>query len=137
MINEWLTKWNSYNLEGVLELMHEDIIFENWNGVIVRGKINLQRSWVPWFLNHGNFNFIVEDIFVDEQEQKAMFSWTLQWPSLEKYFKDKPEIRRGVDILHLKDGKIYKKYTYSKTTIQIDKINVSLCAQKSNFFDYT
>jgi len=70
MINELHTKWNSHNLEGVLELMHKDIIFENWKGVIVRGKINLQRSWVPWFLNLGNFNFIAEDIFVDEQEKK-------------------------------------------------------------------
>ena len=73
----------------VMELMHKDIIFENWTGAIVKGKNNLQRSWVPWFINHGNFKFITEDFFVDELEQKVLISWTLQWPSLEKYFKGK------------------------------------------------
>lgn len=135
MIKEWLTQWNSYNLEGVLELMHEDIIFENWTGAIVKGKNNLQRSWAPWFLKHGNFKFITEDIFVDEQEQKVLISWTFLWPSLEKYFKGKPEVRRGVDVIHLMDGKIYRKYTYSKTTIQIDTMQVLLSAQKSKIFD--
>ena len=132
MIKQWLKQWNSYNLDEVMELMHEDIIFENWTGAIVKGKNNLQRSWVPWFTNHGYFKFITEDIFVDQKEQKVLISWTLQWPSHEKYFKGKPEIRRGVDVLHLMDGKIYRKYTYSKTTILIDTTQFSLSAYKSN-----
>jgi SnoaL-like domain len=124
----WLTAWNEHDLDGVMEFMHNDIVFENWNGEIITGKTALQQSWMPWFLFHGNFKFINEDIFIDEQEQKMTFQWILEWPSFEKNFNGKPEIRRGVDVLHLLDGKISKKYSYSKTSVQIDLRQVSLHA---------
>ncbi len=116
----WLAAWNEHNLEGVMEFMHDNIVFEHWNGAIISDKNALQKGWVQWFINHGNFKFIKEDIFVDEQEQKMTFTWRLEWPSLEKKYWGKKEIRRGVDILHLMDGKIHKKFSYSKTSIQID-----------------
>ena len=102
LIKAWLIAWNDHNLEGVMGLIHDDIVFENWTGSTVIGKNNLHRLWIPWFLNHGNFRFIEEDIFIDVQKQKVLFSWILHWPSLERYYKGKPEIRRGVDILHFK-----------------------------------
>lgn len=120
LIKEWLTQWDSYDLDGVMKSIHEDIVFENWTGAVVNGKKNLHRAWTPWFNNHGNFKFTEEDIFIDEQEQKVLFRWCLKWPSPEKRNIGKTEIRRGVDILCLKEGKIYTKYSYSKTTAQIN-----------------
>lgn len=117
--DNWLKSWDTYDLEGVLDFMHEDIIFENWGGSIISGKIALQKAWALWF-RHRNFKFIKEDLFIDEQEQKITFSWTLEWPSLEKKFFGQKEIRRGMDIIKLTDGKIHKKSTYSKTTFKID-----------------
>jgi ketosteroid isomerase-like protein len=125
-MTDWLLAWNSYDLEGVFLLFDNDIVFENWNGNTITGKNNLKREWYRWFAFHGNFRFTKEDIFVDEQEQKVLFSWTLKWPSIEKKLKGKPEVRRGVDVLHFKEGKIYKKYSYSKTTIEIDSEQVTL-----------
>jgi len=52
----------------------------------------------------------------------------LDSPSFEKGFAGKQEQRRGVDLLHFKDGKIIEKLTYSKTTVQIDGQRVSLHA---------
>ena len=130
LIKAWLIAWNDHNLEGVMGLIHDDIVFENWTGSTVIGKNNLHRLWIPWFLNHGNFRFIEEDIFIDVQKQKVLFSWILHWPSLERYYKGKPEIRRGVDILHFKNGKIIKKYSYIKSSIQIDSRPISLSASK-------
>ena len=132
LFRNWLIAWNKHDLEGVMILMNEDIVFENWTEEKIIGKNNLHRSWIPWFLNHGNFKFTVEDIFVDIEEQRVLFSWTLQWPSVENHFKGKPEKRRGVDVLYFKDGKISNKNTYSKTTIQIDSELVSLTAPQSN-----
>jgi len=126
--NVWLTAWNNHDLKGVMEFMHEEIVFESWSGDVVCGKDALEKAWLPWFIHHGNFKFTEEDIFIDEQQQKMSFSWHLEWPSLERSFKGKPENRRGVDILHFFDEKIIKKYTYSKTIIQIDSIPVSLSA---------
>ena len=60
------------------------------------------------------------------EQQKALYRWQLEWPSIEKGCEGKPEKRRGVDVLHFKDGKIIKKLTYSKTTLEIDGQRVRL-----------
>ena len=133
--NNWLIAWNNHDLEGVLSLIHDDIVFENWNGNVVAGKTALQKAWLPWFFRHGNFKFIKEDIFFDEPEQKMTFLWCLEWPSLEKFFKGKHEIRRGSDILYFLDGKIIKKYTYSKTNLQINSGIILLEAPKISLQD--
>lgn len=126
IFKEWLIAWNEHDLEGVMNLFHEDIVFENWTGVKIAGKKLLQQAWTPWFLNHGNFKFIEEDVFFDEKEQKMLFMWKLEWPSLIKPYLGKSEVRRGVDVLHFKDGKIIQKHSYSKTTIRIDGSIISL-----------
>lgn len=126
--DKWLTAWNGHNLEGVMKFIHDEITFENWNGQIISGKRNLEKAWSAWFLHHGNFQFIEEDVFIDEQEQKLTFTWLLKWPSFEKKYIGKPEKRKGVDILYLKEGKVFKKDTYSKTVIEIDAKKVLLSA---------
>jgi hypothetical protein len=118
--DEWLIAWNNLDINGVMKFIHNDIVFENWNGNLISGKDALEKSWQFWFLHHGNFKFFKEDFFTDEVNQKMVFTWQLEWPSIEKNYAGKPEKRRGVDILYLKEGKIYKKDTYSKTTIYID-----------------
>lgn len=127
-IRNWLQAWNEHNLHGVIEAMHEDVVFEHWTGQIIIGKKALQRAWTPWFLKHGNFQFHIEDIFSDESTQKSLFQWRLEWPSLEATHKGQFEIRRGVDVLHFMDGKIREKYSYSKTTIQIEGREIPLQA---------
>ena len=67
-----------------------------------------------------------EETFIDEKEQKVLYCWLLEWPSFEGGYEGKPEKRRGVDILHFKDGKIINKFTYSKTTVEIDGKRLSL-----------
>ena len=124
----WLEAWDHYDLNGVMDLLHEDIIFENWDGTTISGKKALRIAWMPWFLNHGNFKFHSEDIFFDEVEQKLLFRWRLEWPSLEPNFKGKHEIRRGIDVVHFVNGKINLKLSYSKTELTIDSKSVILKA---------
>ena len=124
--NNWLNAWNNHDLEGVLDFMHKNVTFENWNGNITTGKKNLRKAWTHWFLHHGNFNFIPEDFFIDEKEQKMTFAWQLDWPSLERNYIGKKESRKGVDVMQLKEGKIFKKNTYSKTILLINDKKVSL-----------
>lgn len=126
LFHEWLFAWNKHDLEEVMYLFHDDIVFENWTGSTIKGKKSLRRSWTPWFSNHGEFKFIEEDIFFDENEQKMLFRWRLEWPSLLKTYQGKHEVRSGVDILHFLDGKIIQKHSYSKTTILIEGIPISL-----------
>ena len=63
----------------------------------------------------------------EEVEQKAFDRWYFDWTSMEKGYEGKPERRRGVDVIHFKDGKIIEKLTYSKTTVEIDGKRVKLC----------
>jgi len=123
---QWELAWNDHDLNGVMELFHEDVFFEHWHGAIVQGKEALHQAWAPWFENHGGFRFTTEDLFVDEARQKVLYRWQLDWPSLEKGYEGRPEKRRGVDVVHFRDGKIIQKLTYSKTTVEIDGARVRL-----------
>lgn len=128
-MNQWNHAWDKHDLNGVMELFDDEVQFENWTGGKVKGKEALRQAWAPWFENHGGFRFTEEETFIDEAEQKALFRWQLQWPSFEKGYKGRPERRRGVDVLHFRDGKIIQKLTYSKTTVEIDGKRVQLCAE--------
>ena len=119
VLQDWNQAWDNHDLDGVVALFDDDILFENWTGTKVKGKEALRKAWMPWFANHGGFRFSGEDIFVDEQDQKILYRWMLENPSFEKGFEGKPERRRGADLLHFKDGKIIEKLTYSKTSVEI------------------
>lgn len=119
-LRKWNLAWEEHDLDGVMELFHDDVIFENWAGGKAEGKGALRNAWEPWFKNHGGFRFTEEDMFIDEKEQKVLYRWLLEWPSPEKGYEGKNEKRRGVDVIHFRDGKIIKKMTYSKTTVDID-----------------
>ena len=119
-LSRWYRAWNHHDLDEVMTLFHEEILFENWTGGRAKGKGNLLRAWVSWFENHGDFRFSEEETFIDVDAQKALYRWQLDWPSFEKGHEGKHEMRRGVDILHFQDGKIIQKLTYSKTTIEIE-----------------
>ena len=128
-VNKWNQSWDSYDLDGVMELFHEEIIFDNWTGGQARGKENLRNAWEPWFKNNQGFKFIGADTFADEEDQKILYRWHLKWPSMEKGYEGKPEVRRGVDVMHFKDGKIIQKLTYCKTTVDVDGERVKLIAK--------
>ena len=120
LLRGWNHAWDDHDLDGVMELFHDDVAFDNWTGGRAEGKDALRKAWEPWFKNHGGFRFMEEETFIDEKEQKALYRWLLEWPSTEKGYEGKTEKRRGVDVIHFKDGRIINKLTYSKTTIEID-----------------
>ena len=127
-LTKWNQAWTDHDLAGVMQLFHDDVLFENWTGAKIQGKQNLLRVWTPWFEKHNGFRFTGEDTFIDVDQQKVLYRWQLDWPSLETGLEGKLEMRRGVDLLHFKEGKIIEKLTYSKTTIEIEGKRVPLSA---------
>ena len=119
-LEKWNLAWDNHDLDGVMSLFHDKVVFENWTGGRAEGKAALRKAWEPWFANHGGFRFTEEETFIDASEQKVLYRWMLEWPSFEKGYEGRPEKRRGVDVIHFKDGRIIRKLTYSKTTIEID-----------------
>ena len=130
-LTRWNQAWDNHDLDGVMGFFHDEVLFENWTGGKAQGKEALRKAWTPWFENHGGFRFTPEDTFIDEDEQKVLYRWQLDWPSFEPGYDGKPERRRGVDVIHFQDGKIIQKLTYSKTTIEIDGERVRLSAVTS------
>ena len=124
--------WNNHDIDGVMSLFHEDVFFDHWHGATVEGKAALRQAWTPWLANHGGFRFTTEDLFIDEIEQKVLYRWLFEWPSLERGFEGKPKKRRGVDVIYFQDGKIIQKLTYSKTTVEIDGKRVRFFAKQIN-----
>ncbi len=121
--------WDRQDLEGVLELYDDDIYFENWTRARVKAKEALRRAWTPWFSSGERFVFQREDLFIDEEEQKLTTTWELHWPSPEKGYEGREEKRRGLDIIHFRNGKIIKKLSYCKTTVEIEGKRVRLTAE--------
>ena len=128
LLDRWNQAWDAHDLDGVMEPFHEDVLFDNWTGGSAKGKDALRGAWKPWFDNHGGFRFTEEETFIDEDSQKILYRWILDWPSTEPGYAGKQERRRGVDVIHFKDGKIIQKLTYSKTTLEIDGKRVRLKA---------
>ncbi|MCD4715354.1 MAG: nuclear transport factor 2 family protein [Desulfobacterales bacterium] len=128
-LTRWNSAWDNHDLDGVMELFHDEILFDNYTGGQSKGKEDLRKAWEPWFTNHGGFRFTEEETFIDEDEQKVLYRWQLDWPSFEKGWEGRHERRRGIDVLHFKDGKIIRKLTYSKTTLEIDGERVRLIAK--------
>jgi len=126
LLKDWNLAWAKHDLDKVMTFFHRDIFFENWTGAYVKGVRSLRKAWEPWFENHGNFRFLEEETFIDEHQQKVLYRWVLEWPSTEPGFEDLPEIRKGADMIHLKDGKIFCKLTYTKTTVEIDNKRLAL-----------
>lgn len=124
--DHWNAAWDTHDLDGVMAFFHDDVYFNNWTGGDAKGKAELRQAWHGWFANHGNFKFIQEEIFIDVEAQKLLYRWELEWPSFEKGYEGEPEKRRGVDVIHFKDGKIIDKLTYSKTTLEIGGNRVKL-----------
>ncbi|MCG6536001.1 MAG: nuclear transport factor 2 family protein [Syntrophales bacterium LBB04] len=120
--------WDHQDLEGVLELYHDDVYFENWTGGSARGKVALREAWTPWFTSGGGFKFNRDGLFIDEDQQQLTLTWELEWSSTEKGFEGRPEKRRGLDIIQFQAGRIIKKLTYAKTTIEIDGKRIRLTA---------
>jgi len=120
--------WDNQDLEGVLELYDDDVYFENWTGGYAKGKEALREAWTLWFTTGGDFRFNRDDLFFDEEDQKLTVTWELEWSSPEKGYEGKPEKRRGLDLYHFKDGKVIRKLTYSKTSVEIDGKRVRLTA---------
>lgn len=125
MLPMWYEAWNRHDLDAVMDLFHDDVVFVHWNGVTVSGKKALREQWKSWFKS-GQFQFLEQETFIDELNQKVLFRWALDWPSPMGVYKLKREVRSGLDVLHFQDGKIIKKLTYTRTDVEIDGKRLSV-----------
>ena len=102
--------FNRDDLDGVMALMAEDAIYDEFNGTRNVGKAAIRAAFVPQFRgDYGKLRFHTEDLFVDAVAGKALIRWLCTLDT-----KRGPAGWRGLDILHVKNGLVTEKHTYAK-----------------------
>src|SRR5439155_8276099 len=107
--------FNANDLEGVMALMAEDAVYEEFTGTINRGKAAIRAAFAPQFRgDFGKMRFDAEDLFVDATSGKALIRWVCRLET-----KRGPAGWRGLDILHVENGLVKEKLTYAKAKVPL------------------
>lgn len=115
--------FNLNDLDGVMALMAEDAIYDEFNGTCSRGRGAIRAAFVPQFRgDYGVIRFDPEDLFVAPSAQgspaapsgKALIRWRcrLERAAVRKEW-------RGLDILHVVGGLVTEKHTYAKAEVPL------------------
>ena len=105
--------FNRDDLDAVMAFLADDAIYDEFNGTRSTGRAAIREAFVPQFRgDFGRIRFLTEDLFVDATAGKALIRWVC---SLEK--DGKKRAWRGLDILHVRDGRITEKLTYAKADV--------------------
>ena len=107
--------FNRDDLDGVMAMMAEDAVYEEFTGAVSRGKAAIRAAFVPQFRgDHGKMRFETEDLFVDDAAGKALIRWVCRLET-----RRGPAGWRGLDILHFENGLVTRKLTYAKAKIPL------------------
>jgi ketosteroid isomerase-like protein len=107
--------FNQNDLDGVMALMAEDAVYEEFTGTVLRGKTTIRAAFVPQFRgDFGKMRFETEDLFVDAGTGKALIRWVCRLET-----RRGPAGWRGLDILHVDNGLVTHKLTYAKAKVPL------------------
>src|SRR5262252_3299984 len=107
--------FNRDDLDGVMSFMADDAVYDEFSGTVNRGAAAIRAAFVPQFRgDYGKIRFNTEDLFVDADAGKALIRWQC---TLET--KRGPAAWRGLDIIHVVDGRITEKLTYAKAKVPL------------------
>ena len=115
LVIDFTDAFNRDDLDGVMSFMADDAVYDEFNGTVNRGTAAIRAAFVPQFRgDYGKLRFHAEDLFVDAAAGKALIRWLC---TLET--KKGPAGWRGLDILHVENGRITEKLTYAKAKVPL------------------
>ena len=115
LVVQFTEAFNRADLDGVMSFMADDAIYDEFTGTINRGAAAIRAAFGPQFRGeYGKMRFDTEDLFVDAEAGKALIRWQC---SLET--RRGPAAWRGLDIIHVKNGRITEKLTYAKAKVPL------------------
>jgi ketosteroid isomerase-like protein len=107
--------FNRDDLAGVMAMMAEDAVYEEFTGTVSRGKPAIHAAFEPQFRgDHGKIRFETEDLFADAATGKALIRWVCRLET-----RRGPAGWRGLDILHFEGGLVKYKLTYAKAKVPL------------------
>jgi uncharacterized protein (TIGR02246 family) len=115
LVVKFTEAFNRDDLDGVMSFMADDAVYDEFTGTINRGAAAIRAAFVPQFRgDYGKIRFNTEDLFVDAEASKALIRWQC---TLET--KRGPAAWRGLDIIHVVNGRITEKLTYAKAKVPL------------------
>jgi ketosteroid isomerase-like protein len=107
--------FNQNDLDGVMAMMAEDAVYEEFTGAVTRGQAAIRAAFVPQFRgDYGKMRFESEDLFADAATGKALIRWVCRLET-----RRGPAGWRGLDILHFEHGLVKHKLTYAKAKVPL------------------
>jgi ketosteroid isomerase-like protein len=107
--------FNRNDLDAVMAMMAEDAVYEEFTGVVSRGKAAIRAAFEPQFRgDYGTMRFEQEDLFADAATGKALIRWVCRLET-----RRGPAGWRGLDILHFDGGLVKEKLTYAKARVPL------------------
>ena len=104
--------FNKHDVDGIMALMTEDVVFENTfprpDGERYEGQDSVRGFWKSLFGGSPSARFETEDIFAGGD--RCTVRWVYHWVDDE----GKPGHVRGVDVFRVRDGKVAEKLSYVK-----------------------
>jgi ketosteroid isomerase-like protein len=99
--------FNRHDVDDVMVLMTEDIVFENTSpapdGERYVGQAAVRTFWERFFAGSPRAHFTAEEIFA--AADRAVVRWRYSWGDGHI---------RGVDLFRVRDGKVAEKLSYVK-----------------------
>lgn len=111
-IERFNTVFNTHDVDGIMDLMTEDVVFENTSpppdGERYEGQAAVRAFWERLFAASPKAHFATEDMFA--AEDRCLVRWLYTWDNGEG---DTGHVR-GVDVFTVRDGKVSEKLSYVK-----------------------
>jgi ketosteroid isomerase-like protein len=107
LIERFNAAFNRHDVDAVMALMTEDVVFENTHpppdGQRHVGQRDVRACWERLFAESPRARFETEDQFADRD--RAVVRWRYSWGDGHI---------RGVDVFRVRDGQIAEKLSYVK-----------------------
>ena len=112
VIDRFNEAFNRHDVEGIMALMTNDVVFENTSprpdGERYDGQESVRGFWEQFLASSPNARFESEDIFAGGD--RCAVRWIYNWTDAE----GKSGHVRGVDVFRVRDGKVAEKLSYVK-----------------------
>ena len=106
-IDRFNDAFNQHDVDDVMALMTEDVVFENTSpppdGARHEGQTAVRAFWQQFFAGSPRAHFEAEDIFA--VGDRCAVRWRYSWGD---------GSIRGVDLFRVRDGKVAEKLSYVK-----------------------
>ena len=108
LMDRFVAALNAHDLEGALELITEDIVFESTSpapdGARYEGKATVKAIWAQMLESTPALRFTTEEQFFVPPD-RAVVRWRYDWGDGHV---------RGVDLMRVREGRISETLSYVK-----------------------